>query len=230
MKSDDIRAQLNSHLEYMREIGIEYAEIEDAGVVRKRSKAEDLEKLRRSYIEECNRCRLCEEGRANVVFGDGDPGAELVFVGEGPGAEEDRQGLPFVGRAGQKLNEIVSAMGLGRQDVYIANIVKCRPPSNRAPRPDEIRTCLPFLEHQIAIIQPKVVCALGTVAAQTLLQTTEAISRLRGRFHDYRGIPLMPTYHPAYLLRNYTPKTRREIWEDMKKIMDLLDLKQSQSI
>jgi len=219
---EDARSQLIAHLEYMREIGVEFADIKDPVVADAQSKAEALEELRRAYIEDCTRCRLCEAGRNNVVFGDGDSSAELMFIGEGPGVEEDRQGIPFVGRAGQKLNEMINAMGLQRKDVYIANIVKCRPPENRAPRPDEIRSCLPYLEHQIAIIQPRVICALGTVAAQTLLENSTPISKMRGEFHDYRGIPLMPTYHPAYLLRNYTRKTRGEIWHDMQMIMKLL--------
>jgi uracil-DNA glycosylase family 4 len=222
MNRDDLRSQLLEHLEYLRELGVENLDIPDNSASTAQDKAKALEELRKAYIESCTRCRLCSSGRANVVFGEGNPDADLMFIGEGPGAEEDKQGLPFVGRAGQKLNEMIHAMGLERKDVYIGNIVKCRPPENRAPRPDEIKTCLPYLEHQIAIIQPKVICALGTIAAQTLLEDNTPISKMRGRFHDYRGIPLMPTYHPAYLLRNYTTKTRREVWEDMKKIMDFI--------
>jgi uracil-DNA glycosylase family 4 len=222
MNRDDLRSQLIEHLEYLRELGVEFLDLPDVSAATAQEKARALDELRKAYIDNCTRCRLCSSGRTNVVFGEGKPDAELMFIGEGPGAEEDKQGLPFVGRAGQKLNEMINAMGLQRSDVYIANIVKCRPPENRAPRPDEIKTCLPYLEHQIAIIQPKVICALGTVAAQTLLDNNTPISKIRGVFQDYRGIPLMPTYHPAYLLRNYTVKTRREVWEDMKKIMDFI--------
>lgn len=143
-----------------------------------------------------------------------------MFVGEAPGKEEDLQGEPFVGKAGQLLTRIIEAMGLHREDVYIANIIKCRPPGNRNPEQDEIKTCQPFLEKQVEIIRPKAICALGTFAAQTLLATTRKISSLRGCFHDYHGIPLMPTFHPAYLLRN--PNDKRLVWEDMKMIMEEL--------
>jgi DNA polymerase len=154
------------------------------------------------------------------VFGVGNPCAELVFVGEAPGAEEDAQGVPFVGAAGQLLTRIIEAMGLRRDDVYIANIIKCRPPANRNPQPDEIASCEPFLIAQLDIIAPKVICALGTFAAQTLLKTKEPISRLRGRWHAYRGIPLMPTFHPAYLLRN--PGDKKIVWADVKLVMTKL--------
>lgn len=223
MKKDDLRTQLTEHLEYFKEIGIEYLDIPDTSASAVQAKAKALEDLRKAYVEDCTRCRLSQSGRKNIVFGEGNPDADLMFIGEGPGAEEDKQGLPFVGRAGQKLNEMINAMGLQRSDVYIGNIVKCRPPENRAPRPDEIRTCIPYLEHQIAIIQPKVICAMGTIAAQALLENSTPISKMRGSFHDYRGIPLMPTFHPAYLLRNYTVKTRREVWDDMKKILGILE-------
>jgi DNA polymerase len=145
-----------------------------------------------------------------------------MFVGEAPGEDEDIQGMPFVGRAGQLLTKMIQAMGLAREDVYIANIIKCRPPQNRNPMPDEIASCEPFLVAQLDTIRPKIVCALGTFAAQTLLRTQDKISRLRGRFHQYNGIPVMPTYHPAYLLRN--PGDKRLVWEDMQKIMDELGL------
>ena len=164
----------------------------------------------------CQRCRLAR-GRKNVVFGSGSPAAKLLFVGEGPGFEEDQQGEPFVGPAGQLLTKIIAAIHLSREQVYICNIVKCRPPQNRNPQPDEIETCLQFLDRQIAAIQPDFICALGTVASQTLLNTGTPISRLRGRFHDYKGIKLLPTYHPAYLLRN--PEKKRDVWEDMKMLM-----------
>jgi len=170
----------------------------------------------RTDLGDCHRCRLAQ-GRSKIVFGDGDPKAQLVFVGEGPGFEEDQQGKPFVGPAGQLLTRIIEAINLTRSQVYICNIVKCRPPGNRNPEPEEINTCFPFLERQIAAIQPDFICALGTFAAQTLLRTTTPISRLRGRFHEYRGIRVLPTYHPAYLLRN--PEKKREVWEDMKMLM-----------
>jgi len=167
-------------------------------------------------VGRCQRCRLAK-GRKNVVFGSGSPAAKLLFVGEGPGFEEDQQGEPFVGPAGQLLTKIIAAIHLSREQVYICNIVKCRPPQNRNPQPDEIETCLQFLDRQIAAIQPDFICALGTVASQTLLNTATPISRLRGRFHDYKGIKLLPTYHPAYLLRN--PEKKRDVWEDMKMLM-----------
>jgi uracil-DNA glycosylase len=182
------------------------------------SGARELELLR-GEIGECTRCKL-HPTRTNIVFGTGNPAARLMFIGEAPGEEEDLQGKPFVGKAGQLLTRILKAMNLEREDVYIANILKCRPPSNRNPQADEIATCEPFLRRQVEIIQPAVLCALGTFAAQTLLQTDQKISRLRGKFHDYHGIRLMPTFHPAYLLRN--PNDKRLVWEDMKLIMDVL--------
>ena len=169
----------------------------------------------REELGDCRRCKL-HSSRTQIVFGCGDPNAKLVFVGEGPGRDEDLQGEPFVGLAGQLLTKIIQAIQLTRQEVYIANIVKCRPPQNRNPEPDEIGACEPFLVKQLEVIRPKLICALGTFAAQTLLKTQERISSLRGRFHSYRGIQLMPTFHPAYLLRN--PHNKREVWEDMKKI------------
>lgn len=170
----------------------------------------------RAWMGDCRRCKL-HQSRTHIVFGKGDPQARLVFVGEGPGRDEDLQGEPFVGQAGQLLTKIIQAMQLTREEVYITNIVKCRPPENRNPQPDEIAACGPFLKEQLRIIKPKIICALGTFAAQTLLQTDQKISALRGRFHDYHGIALMPTYHPAFLLRNSNFK--RDVWEDMKKVM-----------
>ena len=167
----------------------------------------------RAHLGECTRCKL-HTGRKTIVFGVGTPKAHLVFVGEGPGADEDAQGEPFVGRAGQLLTRIIEAIQLRREDVYICNIIKCRPPGNRNPEADEIAACEPFLKAQLAVIKPRLICALGTFAAQTLLRTKEPISRLRGRFHAYEGIPLLPTFHPAYLLRN--PHEKRTVWEDMK--------------
>jgi DNA polymerase len=181
--------------------------------------AEALECLRTDTIGDCRRCGLAPT-RTSVVFGVGNPRAELVFVGEAPGADEDAQGIPFVGRAGQLLTKIIEAMGLRRDDVYIANIIKCRPPDNRNPQPEEIASCEPFLIAQLEIIAPKVICALGTFAAHTLLKTKDPISRLRGRWHAYQGVPLMPTFHPAYLLRN--PAEKKTVWADMHAVMERL--------
>jgi DNA polymerase len=179
------------------------------------SSAETLEDIH-ADLGDCRRCKLAQE-RNHIVFGDGNAKAKLVFIGEGPGAEEDRKGQPFVGAAGQLLTRIIEAIKLSRSQVYICNIIKCRPPGNRNPESDEIKTCFPFLERQIAALQPDFIIALGTFAAQTLLGTTTPISRLRGRFHVYKGIKVVPTYHPAYLLRN--PDKKRDVWEDMKMLM-----------
>ena len=173
----------------------------------------------RGDIGECTRCKL-HTGRHHIVYGVGNPSAEVMFVGEAPGADEDMKGEPFVGRAGQLLTKIIEAIGLTRGDVYIANVIKCRPPGNRNPEPDEVETCEPFLFRQIDVIKPKVVVALGKFAAQGLLRTLDPISRLRGRVFDYRGAKLIPTFHPAYLLRN--PSSKREVWEDMKLVKTLL--------
>jgi DNA polymerase len=173
----------------------------------------------REDLGECTRCKL-HTGRTNLVFGVGSPEARLMFVGEGPGADEDEQGEPFVGRAGQLLTQIIKAMGLAREEVYIANVVKCRPPGNRNPEPDEIAQCTPFLNAQIAAIGPSVIVALGKFAAQTLLQTQSPISQLRGQFHPFGQAVVMPTFHPSYLLR--TPSAKREVWEDMKLVMKRL--------
>src|SRR3954468_14793276 len=172
------------------------------------SPVSDLSAVRED-IGECTRCKLCGLGRKQIVFGVGNPHADLMFVGEAPGRDEDLQGEPFVGRAGQKLTQIIEAIGLTREDVYIANVIKCRPPENRNPEPDEVEQCEPFLFRQIEIIKPKVIVALGKFAAQTLLRTLDPISRLRGRVYDYRGAKLIPTFHPAYLLRN--PSSKREV-------------------
>ena len=174
----------------------------------------------RTEIGDCTRCKLHTLGRTQVVFGSGNPNAELMFVGEAPGADEDIQGVPFIGRAGQLLTKIIEAIDLTREDVYIANVIKCRPPQNRNPEPDEVETCEPFLFKQIDAIKPKVIVALGKFGAQTLLRTLEPISKLRGRIFDYRGSKLIPTFHPAYLLRN--PSSKREVWEDMKLVKKLL--------
>ena len=174
----------------------------------------------RDDIGDCVRCKLCTLGRKQIVFGVGNPQAKLMFVGEAPGRDEDIQGIPFVGRAGQKLTQIIEAIGLKRDDVYIANVIKCRPPDNRNPEPDEVEQCEPFLFRQVDTIKPKVIVALGTFAAKSLLKSTDSITRLRGRVYDYRGAKLVPTFHPAFLLRN--PSCRREVWEDMKKVRTLL--------
>ena len=176
---------------------------------------ESLEMIRED-IGDCQRCKLCRS-RTHIVFGAGSPRARLMFIGEGPGQDEDRVGEPFVGAAGQLLTRIIAAIKLRREEVYIANVVKCRPPENRVPEPDEIATCFPFLRRQIAAIRPLFICTLGGCAAQSLLGTTEPISRLRGRLYDYEGVRVLPTFHPAYLLRN--PEKKREVWEDMKQLM-----------
>jgi uracil-DNA glycosylase family 4 len=174
----------------------------------------------RADIGDCTRCKLHTLGRTQVVFGVGNPEADLMFVGEAPGRDEDLQGYPFVGRAGQLLTKIIEAIALKREDVYIANVIKCRPPENRNPEPDEVETCEPFLFRQIDVIKPKVIVALGKFGAQALLKTLDPISRLRGRVFEYRGAKLIPTFHPAYLLRN--PSSKREVWEDMKLVRKLL--------
>jgi len=188
----------------------------------------ELEKIN----DEVHRCRKCQLGslRTNAVPGEGNPNAQIVFVGEGPGADEDAQGRPFVGRAGQLLDKVIAAMGLKRSDIFICNILKCRPPNNRDPRPEEIISCLPYLQRQIELIKPDVIVALGAHAARTLLNTNKPIGQLRGQFHEYYAglgrppIKLMATYHTAYLLRNYSQDNRRRVWEDMKKVLAELGL------
>ena len=176
----------------------------------------------RAEVVACRSCDLCRT-RTQTVFGVGDPETRLLFVGEGPGADEDRQGEPFVGRAGRLLNDIIKAMGLRREQVYIANVVKCRPPENRVPNAVEVGSCIGFLERQIEIISPEIIVTLGSVATKALLGVEASMGRLRGRFHAYRGIPLMPTYHPAYLLRN--PAEKRKVWEDIQMVMERLGMK-----
>ena len=178
--------------------------------------------LIREDLGDCTRCKL-HAGRDKIVFGVGNPAARLMFVGEGPGAEEDARGEPFVGRAGKKLDQMIESVGLTRAEVYIANIVKCRPPNNRDPEKDEIETCLPFLKRQIEAIAPRVIVALGSPAAKTLLDTRTGITRLRGEWHDFAGIPVMPTFHPAYLLRAYTKENRTKVWEDLKAAKARID-------
>ena len=190
------------------------------GVARER---DTLEKIRED-IGDCRRCKL-HSGRQNIVFGVGDPQAKLVFVGEGPGADEDAQGVPFVGRAGQLLTQMIEGTAkkegipLLRADVYICNIVKCRPPDNRKPEPDEMEICGQFVFRQLEAIRPKAICALGGTAAQALIGTREGVMRLRGKWYKWRGIPLMVTYHPSFLLRGYNPQAKREAWEDLKKVL-----------
>jgi uracil-DNA glycosylase family 4 len=175
----------------------------------------------REDIGDCIRCKL-HKGRTKIVFGDGHPNAKLVFIGEGPGRDEDLQGLPFVGRAGKLLTQMIEAMSLKRSDVYICNVVKCRPPENRAPEKDEVAACSPFLIRQIDLISPQVIVTLGSIATQTVLETVSGISGLRGRWQEFRGIKLMPTYHPAYLLRN--PAAKSEVWKDLQLVMGELGL------
>src|SRR5947207_4526373 len=198
-----------------REGAIQAAEppVETAPVTFSRSGTEALAAIRED-LGDCTRCKLHAHGRTQIVFGVGNPTADLMFVGEAPGADEDIQGIPFVGRAGQLLTKMIEAMGFKRDEVYIANVLKCRPPGNRNPEPDEIEQCEPFLLRQLASVQPKVVIALGAFAARTLLKTDAPISRLRGRIFDYHGAKLIPTFHPSFLLRS--PAYKREAWEDLK--------------
>jgi len=179
-------------------------------------------RLIREDLGDCTRCRLSKQGRKQIVFGVGNPKAELMFIGEAPGADEDQQGEPFVGRAGQLLNNMIKAMGLRREDVYIANIIKCRPPGNRTPERDECETCSPFLMRQIAAIKPKVIVALGAVAAKTLLAINAPMSEFRGRWFDFRGTKLAVTYHPAFLLRD--PRQKKETWKDLQMVMKKLGM------
>jgi len=236
------RDQLTEHLRFAKELGVtgvsrdsawraqgaqevgSRLQIVPAGTQDLQTTPDPAAALRliRTDIGDCTRCKLHRLGRRQIVFGVGNPEADLMFVGEAPGRDEDQQGIPFVGRAGQLLTKIIEAIGLKREDVYIANVIKCRPPENRNPEPDEVETCEPFLFQQIDTIKPKVIVALGTFAARALLRTLDPISRLRGRVYDYRGAKLIPTFHPAYLLRN--PSSKREVWEDMKRVRELLKL------
>jgi uracil-DNA glycosylase family 4 len=220
---DQIPAGAPSALETVTSEGAPSSEVSSGDiavpVALSRSAQEALEAIR-ADIGDCTRCKLHRLGRRQIVFGVGNPSADLMFVGEAPGADEDIQGIPFVGRAGQLLTKIIEAIGLSRDDVYIANVIKCRPPENRNPDPDEVETCEPFLFHQVDTIKPKVIVALGTFAAKALLKTQDSISRLRGRVYDYRGAKLVATFHPAFLLRS--PDRKRDVWEDMKKVRALL--------
>ncbi|HSW37998.1 MAG TPA: uracil-DNA glycosylase [Acidobacteriota bacterium] len=217
-------SQIHGHLRLYHDLGVRWINLPSPG--KEPLPHESLDDVRED-LGDCRRCKLARE-RRNIVFGSGNSGAELMFVGEAPGAEEDAQGLPFVGRAGQLLTKIIESIGIRREEVYIGNILKCRPPGNRNPEPDEIAACEPFLFRQIQAVNPSVICALGAFGSQTLLQTTETIGRLRGRLLDYRGTKLMATFHPAYLLRN--PIEKRKVWEDMSIIRDYLhELRASRS-
>lgn len=206
----EVLASTAAHLENLSELGLK-------GMSR-HAIPTPLEDVRQE-LGNCTRCKL-HSTRKNIVFGEGDPNAQLLFIGEGPGADEDETGRPFVGRAGQLLDKIIAAIEMKRSDVYICNIVKCRPPNNRAPERDESEACGPFWRRQIEAIRPRVIVTLGNVPTQTLLATTVGITKLRGRFHDYQGMQLMPTYHPAFLLRS--PDMKKHTWEDMKMVRDLL--------
>ena len=233
------RDQLNEHLRFAAELGVtgvsrdptwrarserkgdgDHVQSDIVPVPVLTSPADVLAAIKIEIGPDCSRCKLHTLGRRQIVFGVGNPDADLMFVGEAPGADEDVKGEPFVGRAGQLLTKIIEAIGLKREDVYIANVIKCRPPQNRNPEPDEVDTCEPFLFRQIDAIKPKVVVALGSFAARALLRTQDPISRLRGRVYEYRGAKLIPTFHPAYLLRN--PSSKKEVWEDMKLARTLL--------
>lgn len=212
-----VAAELARHLKWAQEKGETEVPMPTAsGIAFPRQGKEPTLDQVREELGDCRRCGLCE-GRRNIVFGNGDEKAELVFVGEGPGGEEDLQGLPFVGPAGQLLDKMIEAMGYRRSEVYVCNVVKCRPPGNRNPLPEEVAACEPFLLAQLRAIRPKAIVALGKFAAQTLLRTDAPITRLRGVWHEYEGIPLMPTFHPAYLLRS--PAEKRKAWEDLQQVM-----------
>ncbi len=214
----DVRKALASWVGYLGDIGVRELKLREPPP----HDPVALLSALRDELGDCKRCKLCE-ARTNIVFGVGNPHARLMFVGEGPGADEDKQGEPFVGRAGQKLNEMIQAIGLERKDVYIANVVKCRPPGNRDPEPDEVATCSPFLFRQIETIQPKVIVALGSPATKTLLDTKAGITSLRGHWGSFRGIPVMPTFHPAFLLRKYTVENRLAVFADLKAARARID-------
>lgn len=237
----DVRNQLANHLRFFAELGVtgvsrsaawrqRVSNVGDpppavdplplAISQRPSDPAQVLAAIQADIGPDCSRCKLHTLGRRQVVFGVGNPDADLMFVGEAPGADEDEQGIPFVGRAGQLLTKMIGAIEMTREQVYIANVIKCRPPGNRNPEPDEVEQCEPFLFQQIDAIRPTVIVALGKFAAQALLRTQDPISRLRGRVYDFRGAKLIPTFHPAYLLRN--PSSKRDAWDDLKKARDLL--------
>ncbi len=239
MNSSDPRVPIKATLRYLQDLGVpdlpRPRAVEELAIpmvdpvpvnspepisIKVMPQTESLASIQADLVN-CQRCQLAA-GRTNIVFGVGNPQADLMFIGEGPGRDEDSQGEPFVGRAGQLLTKMIQAMGLKREDVYIANIVKCRPPNNRNPEPDEMATCSPFLLRQIQVIQPKMMVCLGSIAVKSLLQTSMGITRLRGQFHEVAGIQVMPTFHPAYLLRNAEKK--KEAWEDLQKVMKELGL------
>ena len=209
------------HLETSKLMGVDFIPIRTTPS--DQSKQSLLEELCVDHDASCPHCTSAT-GHTNTVFGTGDPDASLMFIGEAPGMEEDLQGIPFVGVAGKKLDQIIEAMGLCRTDVYIANTLKSRPPDNRTPTPDEVAACGPYLKSQIEIISPSVIVTLGSPASKYILETTTGITRLRGTWGTYKGIPVMPTYHPAYLLRNYTNETRTQVWSDMKQVIENLSL------
>jgi uracil-DNA glycosylase len=223
------RNEIRAHLEFFRDLGIEtiYQRTSRPGtstrVTTLEPEGDTLEKIL-ADIGDCRRCRLCE-GRKNLVFGSGNPSAKLVFVGEGPGADEDEQGLPFVGRAGQLLTQMIDntasreGIPIQRSDVYICNVVKCRPPENRTPLPDEMEICGQFLYRQLMTIAPKAICVLGATAMKALLNNKEGITKSRGQWQKWNGIPVMVTYHPSYLLRQYNQQAKREAWEDLKTLL-----------
>ena len=217
---DEMINDLKSYLEYLKGMGIVSIPVSE-NIPEKDTQSEILTLAEiREELGDCKRCKL-HRTRRTIVFGEGNEKATLMFIGEGPGYDEDVQGRPFVGRAGQLLTKIIESIHLSREEVYIANIVKCRPPQNRNPEADEIQSCNPFLTKQINAIRPKIICALGTFSAQTLLKTDTKISALRGKLYDLEGIKVIPTYHPAFLLRN--PERKREVWGDMKKIDECLN-------
>jgi len=233
-KQIDIKKVISQHLE-MDEFFTGFTlkgKVTDAETVQSNSTVDNVAAGLQKIADEVHLCRKCSLGssRTNAVPGEGDPKARIVFVGEGPGADEDAQGIPFVGRAGKLLDRIIAAMGLKRSDVFICNIIKCRPPENRDPKAEEIVSCLPYLQRQLELIHPEVIVALGAHAARTLLDTNKSIGQLRGRFHEYytsdfsMPIKLMATYHPAYLLRSYLPENRKRVWEDMKTVLAELNL------
>ncbi|MGO8988986.1 MAG: uracil-DNA glycosylase [bacterium] len=216
---DEMIGNLKSYLEYLKGIGIAFLPTSEAGSEEAtRTEILTLAEVRKE-LGDCKRCKL-HRARRTIVFGEGNEKSSLMVIGEGPGYDEDVQGRPFVGKAGQLLTKILQSINLPREEVYITNIIKCRPPQNRNPEPDEIQSCNPFLMKQIAVIQPRIICALGAFSAQTLLKTDTKITALRGKLFDLEGIKVIPTYHPAFLLRN--PERKREVWEDMKKIAELI--------
>jgi len=216
---NELISDLRTYLEYLKGMGITSLPVrEDTPEKVTRPEIPTLADVKKE-LGDCRRCKL-HRTRKTIVFGEGNEKAALMFVGEGPGYDEDVQGRPFVGKAGQLLTKIIESINLSREEVYIANIIKCRPPQNRNPELDEIESCNPFLMKQIRVIQPKIICALGTFSAQTLLKTDTKITALRGNLYHLDGIKIIPTYHPAFLLRN--PERKRDVWEDMKKISDLL--------